>query len=177
MRGVLLSLLMCFCKYGGHTFPVVSTRGSEHNVMEVFSEGGRYPLLARAKLFMASQPAITETPVSPIHIVFDLEILTEDVTPSEDVSRLLLCVHVLTLFVTVCTRLQTVPPCYFRLHRTEALRQPGSQSKPANASLRGHQHHKGPRASALLSENKAPFQILRHQFVPTGDASVNSPVT
>lgn len=102
-----IDILMCFCKYRCHTFPVVSARGSKHNVMEVFSESGRHPLLTRAELFMTSQSAVTETPVPPIHVILDLEILTQDVAPPEDVPGLLLGVHVLSLFIAMRTCLQT----------------------------------------------------------------------
>lgn len=98
---------MCFCKCRCHTFPVVSARGSKHNVMEVFSESSGYPLLTRAELFMASQSAVTETPIPPIHVILDLEILTQDVAPPEDVPGLLLGVHVLPLFIAMSACLQT----------------------------------------------------------------------
>lgn len=75
--------------------------------MEVFSESSGYPLLTRAEFFMASQSAITETPVSPIHVILDLEILTQDVAPPEDVPGLLLGVHVLSLFIAMRACLQT----------------------------------------------------------------------
>lgn len=75
--------------------------------MEVFSESSGYPLLTRAEFFMASQSAITETPVSPIHVILDLEILTQDIAPPKDVPGLLLGVHVLPLFIAMCACLQT----------------------------------------------------------------------
>lgn len=59
-----------------HTFPVISAWGSKRNVMEVFSKSSCYTLLARTKFFMTSQSAITETPVSSIHIIFNPKILT-----------------------------------------------------------------------------------------------------
>lgn len=102
------------------TFPVVSARGSKHNIMKVFSKSSSYSLLARTKFFMASQSAIAKTPVSSIHVILNPQILTQDITSSKDISGFLLCIDMLPFFISVSTCLQTEgikqPIHFYRLY-------------------------------------------------------------
>lgn len=99
-------ILICISINTHHTFPVISAWSSKYNVMKVFSKRGCYTLLARTKFFMPSQSAITETPVSSIHVIYNPEILTQDIASSKDVSGFLLCINMLPFFIAMSTCLQ-----------------------------------------------------------------------
>lgn len=73
------------------TFPVVGSWRSKHQVMVVLGEGGGQALLARAEHLVAPGSALTELPVPSFFIRGRVngQVLTQDVTATDNVPRLL----------------------------------------------------------------------------------------
>lgn len=89
-----------------HTFPIVSARGTKHNIMIVSSKSSSNTLLTGTKVLMASWTTSTKTPHSIIRIILNSEILAQHIAPSIDIPGFLLCVYIQPFFIAMCTCLQ-----------------------------------------------------------------------
>lgn len=90
------------------TSPVVGSWSSKHQVVVVLGEGGSQTLLARAERLVAPGSALTEVPVPSVFIRGRVngQVLTQDVTATGDVPRLLRGVGKNTLLIEMGARLK-----------------------------------------------------------------------